>query len=79
MWDAGQGGVCASDAAFLASSDCCSLAIFIRVLFTILFANLFRDLREKRKASCFLLDVFVGLSVSFFTKNLQMPFKKLCE
>ena len=34
---------------------------------------------EKRKASCFLLDVLVRLGVSFFIKNLQMPLKQVCK
>ena len=46
MWEAGQGGVCASDAAFLSSSNCCSLAILFTYLQTYL--QTYSDIPEKR-------------------------------
>ena len=85
MWEAGQGGVCASDAAFLCSSNCCSLAILFTNLFANLFANLFRYSREesgrlkKERLHVSCLMSLCASVFSFFIKNLQMPLKQVCK
>ena len=85
MWEAGQGGVCASDAAFLCSSNCCSLAILFTNLFANLFANLFRYSREesgrlkKERLHVSCLMSLCAWVFSFFIKNLQMPLKQVCK